>query len=169
MGNRYACALSGLFLCTTLVAGCSDPYAIDVSEDFSIYLAAPTYTVPQMMAGDLELDQLDIDASPILSLDDIISYTWHDHALEVTDEARDRLISADLGRVFVVTARSERIYMGALWEPTSSIAYADISISKLELQEQDTPVHLWSLLTGAADLRADSRIRGVLEAAGKLR
>jgi hypothetical protein len=170
MRNRHVLALSGLLLCTELLAGCSDPHAIAVSDDFSMYLAAPTYTVPQMMAGELVLDHLAIDASPILGLDDIISYTWDDHTLEVTDEARDRLISADLGRVFVVTALGERIYMGAFWEPTSSIAYAEICISKWELQRENMPVHLWSsVAAGAEDKRADPRVRRALEAAGKLR
>ena len=169
MNRRRVLVSSGLSLCTTLVLGCSDPYASVVSDDFSIYLADPSYTVTHMMNGELRLELLSIDASPILSLDDIISYTWGVHELEVTEAARERLSTVDLGRVFVVTALGDRMYMGAFWEPTSSVAYADVCISKGELQRDGTPVTLWSLVeAGDDDMRAKTKIRRVLEAAGKL-
>jgi len=152
-----------------LLLGCSDPYAAIISEDFSIHLADPTYTVQQMAAGDLDLDDIVIDASPILTLDDIISYTWSVHELEVTEAARDRLAAVELGRIFVVTALDDRMYMGAFWEPASSVAPVAISISKWHLENEDSPLALWSLVEdGADDVRADSKIRRVLEAAGKL-
>jgi hypothetical protein len=122
-----------------------------------------------MAAGELDLDDLDIDASPILTLDDIISYTWSVHELEVTAEARERLASVELGRIFVVTALDDRMYMGAFWEPASSVAPVDISISKSHLEYLDTPFPVFSLVEeGADDPRADSKVRRVLEAAGKL-
>jgi hypothetical protein len=152
-----------------LLLGCSDPYASIVSDDFSIYLADPGYTVQQLVAGELEMDDLVLDASPILTLDDIISYTWSTHDLDVTTAARERLASAELGRVFVVTALDDRMYMGAFWETTSSVAPVNIGISKWHLETQDTPFHVWGAFEeGAEDVRADSKIRRVLEAAGKL-
>lgn len=169
MKTHVVSMLGGLSLCSLLLLGCSDPYASIVSDDFSIYLAYPSYTVQQMAAGELDLDGIAIDASPILTLDDIISYTWSVHELEVTEAARDRLLSVDLGRIFVVTALDDRMYMGAFWEPTSSVAPVDICISKWHLETQETPFPLFGLVEeGAEDLRADSKIRRVLEAAGKL-
>jgi hypothetical protein len=169
MRKHLVLVLSGLSLCSVLLLGCSDPYAAIVSEDFSIYLADPSYTVQQMVAGELDLDELTIDPSPILSLDDIISYTWAVHELEITSAARARMAAVDLGRIFVVTALDDRMYMGAFWEPTSSVAPVDISISKWHLETDDMPVIIWSFVEeGAEDMRADSKIRRVLEAAGKL-
>ena len=169
MRKHVVKVVSGLSLCSVLLLGCSDPYASIVSDDFSIYLADPGYTVQQLVAGELELDDLVIDAEPILTLDDIISYTWSVHELDVTPAARARLASAELGRVFVVTALDDRMYMGAFWESWSSVAPVDISISKWHLENQDTPFPIWNFVEeGAEDLRADSKIRRVLEAAGKL-
>ena len=169
MRKHLVSVLAGLSLCSMLLLGCSDPYAAIVSEDFSIYLADSDYTVQQLVAGELDLDDLVIDASPILTLDDIISYTWSVHELEVTEAARDRLSAVELGRIFVVTALDDRMYMGAFWESWSSVAPVDISISKWHLENQDTPFPIWNFVEeGAEDLRADSKIRRVLEAAGKL-
>jgi hypothetical protein len=61
------------------------------------------------------------------------------------------------------------MYMGAFWEPASSIVPVDISISTWDLEHFDTPFPVFSLVEeGADDPRADSKIRRVLEAAGKL-
>lgn len=70
----------------------------------------------------------------------------------------------------MVTVLGERAYMGAFWNSFSSLAYAGVSISPWELDRDGMPVQIWSLVAdGEEDLRADTRIRRVFEAAGKLR
>ena len=150
------------------MAGCSDPVSV-VPTDFSIHLTAPGYTVQQLMEGELELNQIDLEASPIITLDDFRSYDWELHEIEFTNAAREVLGELTSGQLFVVSVFDERIYAGAVWESFSSLAFSGIAIPLEVVRTADAPIRLMNFGDPeATDMRGDPRIREVLEAAGKL-
>jgi hypothetical protein len=153
------------------------PGSHDDAGEFSIYL------VKQENASDMileaNLDQLEFEETPILSLSDIIAYTWETHEMELTPSAYGRIaqlqasIVRSAGWPFVICVGSERVYGGAFWASYSSAVFGGIVIDVSPAGE-DQPVRIqlgypsaeW--FTGE-DLRSDPRILRSLEEAGKLR
>ena len=82
----------------------------------------------------VDINQLDIEARPIISSADIISYDETNHTIELTQEAFTRVqqifpmpVKVD-GIPFVVCVGEERIYTGAFWTPLSSLSYDGVVI-----------------------------------------
>jgi hypothetical protein len=137
-------------------------------HDFYIYLF------------DQELAQ-DVSCGPapdtsILSLDDVLTYTWQTHELALTDAAYARLAGLEVpvapGMPFVVCVAGEPIYRGAFWTLASSATFDGIVILVPPVQNtRSIRIQLGypspEFFTGE-DLRTDPRILEVLEKAGKL-
>lgn len=143
---------------------------------FSIYLVKPRMSAQQMMETDLS--DLELEEIPILSVDDIVTYTWETHEIDLTDSGYERIaelhVPVTTGVPFVVCVGREPIYSGAFWVGYSSMSFHGIVIDtlfamdkhsiRIQLGYPESP----ELFEGE-DTRSDPRILQSLEAAGKLK
>lgn len=146
-------------------------------EAFALYLVAD----PQMAGADLaqyDLEELPLAEDPILTTEDIASYNWEFHALNLTDTAYQKLLSIFAmgmpmsGVPFVILSGGERIYAGAFWTPMSSLSFDGVVI----LQPLDPAGGTLYISLGypnadqftGEDPRNDPRLKSALEAAGIL-
>ncbi len=144
---------------------------------FSIYLLANEVPATELSTADL--DDLELQKEPILSIDDIIAYSKDTHEIEVTAEAYERIqqlysLPVEVrGIPFVVCVGGDRVYAGAFWTPLSSLAFDGVIIC----QPFDMDKHVITIGLGyptmeafrGEDPRSDPRILQSLEAAGKLK
>lgn len=126
-------------------------------QEFAIYLARDAQT-------------------PVISLDDIVSYAWDTHEIRLTDAAFARVMALQVpmsGLPFVARVDGERVYAGAFWTPLSSMSHDGVTI--LLLPGSQGPVIRIELGYPGAnffhgnDPRANPQVRKALERAGKLR
>ena len=162
-----------LILMVVVAGGCT---ASDQKE-FGIYLLNEDMPTDQFQAADL--DDLELVDQPVISTADINSYTQETHAIELNEDAYQRiqdlfLLPVDVdGMPFVVSVGGEPVYRGAFWTPASSLIYdgvtimepfaSDSTIINLELGYPSTD------FASGIDPRSDARIMEALDAAGKLR
>jgi hypothetical protein len=121
----------------------------------------------------LGLDEIPLEAEPLLTTGDLLSYDQEEHAFALTQDACERILEPEiLYRRFVVLANGERIYTGAFWTPLSSRSYDGIAI--LQPLSEDRcilrvdlgyPSHL---TYAGKDPRNDERLLMALDQAGKL-
>jgi hypothetical protein len=143
---------------------------------FDVYLVKEDISPQQMMNTDLT--ELQLEEPPFLSIEDIVTYSWETHEMELTPSASERIAWLERTRLsmgglpFVVCAGGEPIYGGALWTSYSSVPYGGIVIDVYPASSgQPLPIRLgypspeWFK---GEDLRSDPRIRQSLEEAGKL-
>ena len=145
--------------------------------DFSIYLVGQEISSDMILEADL--DQLDLEELPILTLADITTYTWETHEMELTPSAYGKLAELQIsglgaaGLPFVICVGSERVYGDAFWTSYSSAVFGGIVIDVYPA-EKYRPVQIqlgyptaeWFI---GEDLRADPRIFRSLDEAGKLK
>jgi hypothetical protein len=144
---------------------------------FDVYLVKEDISPQQMMNTDLT--ELQLEKPPVLTIDDITTYYWETHEMELTASAFERIAWLERTRLsmaglpFVICAGGEPIYGGALWTSYSSVPYGGIVIDVYPASSgQPLPIRLgypspeWFK---GEDLRSDPRIRQSLEEAGKLR
>ena len=166
-----------LALALLLLAGCSSSSTAPepATEGFALYLLTDRLS-PQDVEG-IPAADLALEAEPLLTLDDIVSYARETHEIELTDAAYERIAGLQVpvdGLVFVVRAGNEIVYSGAFWVPISSLSFDGLVIEttpaaqmhplRIQLCYPEPP----DLFTGE-DLRADPRVFQALENAGKLR
>lgn len=153
-----------------LFSGCSDN---PEGEGFAIYLTRDDIPVSQMEA----LSHVEIADEPVLSLDDIVSYDWDTHEIELTPDAFDRLDAMRLptnGVPFLVCVDKAPVYWGAFWPPYSSQSFDGVTIMVLSFAGKENTVQIalgypsGSLYQGI-DPRGDDNVKTALEAAGKLK
>ena len=146
-------------------------------DGFAIYLVQQGETIEEMR--EVGLNELPLEETPILSVDDIVKYTWETHEIELTKNAYALFARLHLkvpvypGLTFVVCVGSERIYRGALWTSYSSATYSGIVIDIYPAEsggplriETGYPSKEWF---DGEDLRNDPRIYRSLEEENKLK
>ena len=162
-----------LILITLTAGGCKKPEPAELG----IYLLRGDMPTDQFQAADL--NDLELMDQPVITLADIISYTQATHAIELNQDAYQRiqdlfLLPVDVdGMPFVVSVDGEPVYGGAFWTLASSLIFegvtimdplaSDSNIIRLELGYPTTE------FASGIDPRSDARIMAALEAAGKLR
>lgn len=162
-----------LFLTTAVLLGCtrSEP------RGFSVHLLASDMPATELSTADL--NDLDLQEEAIISIEDIIVYSWKTHEIEIAATAYQRieqLFSLPVevrGMPFVVCVGSDRIYAGGFWTPASSLSFDGVII----LQPSDPDRHVIRIALGyptpeaftGKDPRSDRRVLQSLESAGKLR
>ena len=171
MKKIFITALIAAWLLTPfLFGGCSSP------EGFAIYLTRDDTPVSMMPV----LSHVDLAEKPIISMDDIESYTGDTHVIELTVEAYQRVMELQVptsGRAFVVCVNKTPIYWGAFWTPMSSQSFDGIIIMVPPFPPGELPVN--SILIGLGypgdgfyqgeDPRSNPEIIASLEQAGKLK
>jgi hypothetical protein len=148
----------------------------DPQGPFSIYLV--TDPVSGQEAMELDLGELELAEVPILSLDDIQSYSWQTHEIQLTESARERIAALEVpvttGVPFVVCVGDERVYGGAFWISWSSISFNGIVIDTFCASMEGQPIRIQlgyprpDFFEGQ-DPRSDPRIQQSLSQAGRLR
>jgi len=162
-----------LFLIALILMGCIPSKA----RGFSIYLLADEIPATELLPVDLE--DLELQGEPILSSDDIITYSSKRHEIKLTAEAYERIqrlftLPAKVrGIPFVVCIGTDRIHAGAFWTPVSSISFDGVVICQpFDPDKRIIRIGLGypcpEAFTGK-DPRSDQRILQSLEAAGKLK
>lgn len=162
-----------VLLVASILMGCIPSGA----TGFSIHLLADE--VPATELSIIDLNDLEVQEEPIVSGDDIVTYSRETHEIELTAEAHDRIQQLFAlpvqvsGMPFVVCAGGDRIYAGAFWTPASSISFDGVVIC--EPYDRERRVIRIGLgypsaeaFTGT-DPRSDPRVLQSLEAAGKLK
>ncbi len=162
-----------VFLVASILMGCIPSHA----GGLSIYLLADE--VPATELSIVDLNDLELQEEPILSIDDIIAYSRETHEIELTAEGYERIqqlfaLPVEVrGMPFVVRVGADRIYAGAFWTPASSISFDGVVIC--EPYDRERRVIRIGLgypsaeaFTGT-DPRSDPRVLQSLEAAGKLK
>ena len=163
-----------LLILIALTAGGCTPFG---QKDFEIYLLRDDMPTDQFQAA--ELNDLELLDQPVISTADIVSYTRATHAIELQQDAYQRiqdlyLLPVDVdGMPFVVSVGGEPIYRGAFWTPASSLIFDGVTI--MEPFASDTTTIRLELgypteeFASVIDPRSDARIMEALDAARKLR
>ena len=102
-------------------------------DAFELFLVSDS----QMSGADIqnyELSELPLSLEPLISVEDIDSYHWGTHRIDLTDEAYQKVLSLFSGSIrtsgvpFVVISEGERIYAGAFWSWASSLSFDGVVI-----------------------------------------
>lgn len=144
-----------------------------VSGGFAIYLTRDDIPVSQMEV----LSHVEIADEPVISIDDIISYDWETHEIELTPGAYERVIGLQVptsGKSFVVCIDKAPVYWGAFWTPVSSQSFDGVTIwiPSFNVKENTIKLELGYPSSGfftGEDPRASPDIMQSLEQAGKLK
>ena len=162
-----------LILITIAAGGC----AVSDPKEFGIYLLSNEMPADKFLAADL--NNLELSDQPVISMADIISYSQTTHAINLNNEAYQRiqdlfLLPVDVdGIPFVISVDGEPIYGGAFWTPASSLIFDGVTIME-PFAEDTTTIRLElgypsTEFVSGIDPRSDVRIMEALETAGKLR
>lgn len=144
-----------------------------VKEGFGIYLLAQDIP-PQQLAS---LSHLELQETPFLSVNDIVSYRWETHEIELTAAGYEKIHSLSVptrGKAFAVCADGEPVYVGALWVAYSSQSFDGVIIETTLVNKEHPVLRIELGYPGpdffrGEDPRSDARIFQALERAGKLR
>lgn len=166
-----------------LVLSACQPQAEDEPEDikghrFAIYLVRDTQISGQG-AQRVDIDSLSLVETPLIIIDDIVSYDWDKHEMNLTEEAYLSFVTLFMaglpsdGVPFVVEAQQQRVYVGAIFSPFSSQSFDGVVV----LQPFDPSGQPLNFSLGypsednftGEDPRNDIRILEAFEAAGILR
>jgi len=159
--------LLALFIICSLFISCYIIEPESTTSKFAIYLLADT-TITINNLPDKPIDEFVLARSPLISLDDIITYEWPIHLVHVKQTAERRLTNLSkpgtlIDRPFIVIVNGERIYMGAIWPAhySTMCLYPHIILPSLN------PYHIMHGID-REDKRMDNRIFTVLKSSGKL-
>lgn len=167
-----------IFLISALIllplASCSTATRTPFAEEgFAIYLLAENIS-PQIPA---DLDLVELAQHPILSGDEIISYTAATHEIKMSQQGYEAIAALSLpvtGISFVVCVNHQPIYAGSFWPGYSSLSFDGIVIDPILASEEHPVIDIQLGYPGsdfysAIDPRSDLRILQALEDAGKLK
>jgi len=150
----------------------SSIFATAADEGFAIYLTEPDVPPAQMEV----LSHITLTDRPVISSEDIITYSAQTHEIRLTDQAFERICALEVpvqGRAFMVCIDKQSIYWGAFWTPISSISFDGVTIWQPYCGRDPAVITLQlgypsSSFYGGEDPRNSPEILGSLEQAGKL-
>jgi hypothetical protein len=166
-----AASIAIMLLMPFILVGCSSQNP--EGEGFAVYLTRDDIPVSQMEA----LSHVEIADTPVISTNDIITYDWNNHEIELTVDAYERvqaLIVPTSGKSFLVCVDKGPIYWGAFWTPISSQSFDGVTITIPPFPPQENTIQIElgypspSLYQGE-DPRSNPVIMESLEEAGKLK
>jgi hypothetical protein len=126
------------------------------------------------------LSHFELADTPFISANDIISYTWATHGIQLTPEAFKRIDELEVptsGKSFVVCVDKAPVYWGAFWAGYSSQSFDGVTINvKPVIPVENAPFSfkIWlgypsSSFFQGEDPRSNPAIMESLEQAGKLK
>jgi hypothetical protein len=170
MMKSISCILLLLILVLTPgLAGCG----ANSTGDFAIYLTRDDIR-PSEMAS---LTHYTLAEKPVISIDDIISYTKDTHEMALTADAFERVTTMRVltsGKSFVVCVGKKQLYWGAFWTGLSSQSFSGVTIWVYPSFHQGNTIELKLGYPSPGfyegkDPRPDPEIFQSLEKAGKLK
>ncbi|KGE16904.1 hypothetical protein [Paenibacillus wynnii] len=110
-----------------LMVGCNHGNKESAVDEFSLYLVSDLSTTEAMSK---KLDDLPLEAIPVLTDKEIRTYNWTEHEFTMKEgisleERLEGKVPAS-GKPFVIVVGNERIYLGSFWSYYSSIFNPDI-------------------------------------------
>ncbi|MEI6308646.1 MAG: hypothetical protein WCP58_03260 [bacterium] len=192
---RCVCTLILASLLLLILAGCSagaplspiaTPTAVQTSassppatptpgivKGFSIYLTNPKIKPEQLPF----LSHLELEVEPILSNEDIVTYTQATHEIVLTASAAERIQSLrppTSGLAFAVCVDSQPVYAGAFWPGYSSQSYDGVAIDPILVSKERPVIQIQLGYPGSdffqgEDPRSDPRVLKALQEDGKLK
>jgi hypothetical protein len=172
-----------LILILFVLTACQTPVEEEVDaplegEPFALYLLGdPQITGPDIKNYDL--DQLPLAAMPIITTENLVSYDWDNHGMNLSPFAYQQLLAIFSGGLpssgvpFVILAYEEPVYAGAFWSLLSSLSFDGVIILQpSDPADQTLYITLGYPGTGnfsGEDPRSNPRLQQALEDAGKLR
>lgn len=171
--------ISLLLIFILAIGGCAGNPESSVSNSkvtthFAIVLVNGVKTSDAIKSN---IEDLPLEAQPILTDKDLISYKWKEHELELRQDFvfKDSLDNVPLdGLPFVVIANDKRVYLGAFWTPISSLAanIPAITIWPSNIQKNVIKIDA-GYPSGLADNKSDPRsnqlIYNALKSVGKIK
>jgi hypothetical protein len=142
-------------------------------REFALYLPAQKLS-PHQLSG-VDLADLELEDTPILSVDDIVAYSRETHEIELTASAYERIEQLEApvdGIPFVVCVGRDPIYLGAFWPLYSSLIFDGVVIQMPLMDEPTIQITLGypsSSFFAGEDPRSDPRILQALAQAGRLK
>jgi hypothetical protein len=167
-----------LSACQTPVEEIEEVEAPLEGEPFAIYLLGdPQITGPDI--NNYDLDKLPLAAVPLITTENLISYDWDNHGMNLSPFAYQQLLAIFSGGMpssgvpFVIMAYEQPIYAGAFWTLLSSLSFDGVTVLEpLDPAGQTLYITLGypgeDYFTGQ-DPRNNPRLQQALEDAGKLR
>ncbi|MCD4737911.1 MAG: DUF4830 domain-containing protein [Anaerolineae bacterium] len=153
----------------------SSPSTTGATEGFAFYFPAQEIATADIL--EIDLNNFELSDQPIISLDDIVTYSKNTHEIELAPAACERIRSLEVpvrGVPFVACVDRQPIYGGAFWVGYSSVSFNGIAINvlscdqshriRIQLGYPESP----ELFVGE-DYRADRRILQSLAAVDKLK
>jgi len=165
-------------ICCLYLIFCLPIFAdIGGGEGFAIYMLAnhDVNSTFRLKLSDFDLNKLDLEKSPLIKMEDVISYSESEHAILLTKEADTRMPKAELeyrGCIFALCVDKKIIYLGRFWEDIWSVSCPDVVLLYRRGDKQNcivlqTGYPLPSYFAGR-DPRSDERILKSLRDSGKL-
>ncbi len=161
-----------LGITSLLLIQCSDSTSSNnVENDFGIYLLKDSLLTTSF-AKINKLESLGIQSAPIINLNDVISYDWSIHKMNLHSEAFDRFKTLDTkaistdGLPFIIIVHGERIYLGNIYPCYSSLIHIDLPSINIA---PFTEMRINRALGAYEDKRVDQRIYRVLQSNNKLK
>ena len=142
-------------------------------REFAVYLPVQKLSLQQLSGVDLA--DLELEDTPILSVDDIVTYSRETHEIELAASAYERMRQLEVpvdGIPFVVCVDRDPIYMGAFWPLHSSLSFDGVVIQMPVMDEpviQITLGYPTSSFFAGEDPRSDPRILQALTQADRLK
>jgi len=167
----FLLSFSALALSACGQAAAEEPVVMN-GEPFELYLIDDAEMTGTDLLND-DLEDLPLIEEPFLSTEDIVSYMWGTHAINLTEEAYLKVVvifSQGIpvtGIPFVIVSYDERIYAGAFWSLASSVSFDGVVILQ-PFDPAGQPLFITlgyptaDFFTGE-DPRGDPRLRQALE------
>ncbi|MHC4476351.1 MAG: HEAT repeat domain-containing protein, partial [Planctomycetota bacterium] len=142
----------------------------DTRHRFAIFLVAEPVDVGK--PEKVNIGQLRLASTPVLTERDIVEYDWDKHVLKLTPEAKKRMPGPKTvwPLPFVVVADGQRCYLGAFWSIYSSYMPEIPHIDSFFPGRPANEIEIGPAPgDGGTDLRSDPRINKVLQQLGLIR
>ncbi|MEI6310282.1 MAG: hypothetical protein WCP58_11650 [bacterium] len=145
----------------------------EIVKGFSIYLTDLKIKPEQLPF----LSHLELEAEPILSNEDIVTYSQATHEIVLTASAAERIQSLQpptSGLAFAVCVDGQPVYAGAFWPGYSSQSYDGITIDPILVTRERPVIQIQLGYPGSdffkgEDPRSDPRVLEALQEDGKLK
>lgn len=167
---KLSIVLSSIFL-FLILKSCEVSQNIENDRyDFGIYLTR-NEILPNLLEMQSQIEPAD---APLITIEDIVSYTWSNHEIRLTEKGKnilDTLKVSVYGRSFVVCVNKVVKYHGAFWTLISSVSFTGPTIILPKLSPYVIRVTLNyppALQDTEPDVRNNTDIKKALQSAGKL-